>query len=46
MQTIIIIGALPNDPRRDELLARLKADTANVDWNWIQALEASCRPDE
>ncbi|XZE17507.1 hypothetical protein SH449x_002781 [Pirellulaceae bacterium SH449] len=46
MQTIIIIGALPNDPRRDELLARLKAATANVDWNWIQALEASSRPDE
>jgi hypothetical protein len=46
MQTIILIGALPNDPRRDDLLARLMAATANVDWNWIQALEASSRPDE
>ncbi len=46
MQTIIIIGALPSDPRREDLLAKLTAATASVDWNWIHALETSSRPDD
>ena len=46
MQTIIIIGALATDPRREDLLAKLAAATSDVDWNWIQALENSSRPEE
>ena len=45
-QTTIIIGALPNDPRRDDLISSLKLRASEVDWDWIQAQEISSRPDD
>lgn len=45
-QTIIIIGALPDDPRRVDLISALKMRASEVDWDWIQAQASSSRPDD
>jgi len=44
-QAIVIIGALPNDPKREELLSRLEAEALQIEWDWIQALASTSRPD-
>jgi len=44
-QTIVIIGALPNDPRREDLLSILKIAASEVEWYWIHAHASSCRPE-
>jgi len=43
-QTIVIIGALPDDPSRTELLAKLNTEAPSVNWEWIQAKSSTCRP--
>ncbi len=45
-QAIVIIGALPNDPKREELLSKLEAAASQIAWDWIQAPASTSRPDD
>ena len=44
-KSIIIVGALPNDPSRKCLLDALAEKKLNVQWDWIWANAVSSRPE-
>ena len=44
MRSIVIIGALRDDPNREELLSLLSQSPNGTQWDWIQAPANTLRP--
>lgn len=46
MRRIVIIGSLPGDPNRNDLLSALKQTFPDIIWEWIQAPASTLRPEQ